>query len=80
MKCTFCGTEIARGTGKMYVQNDGKILYLCSKKCEKHIFKLKHAARSTRWTEAATIEKKMLTHGAKTEKAAEKAAKKAVKK
>ena len=37
MKCTFCGLEIGKGSGKMLVQDDGKILYFCSSKCEKNL-------------------------------------------
>jgi len=36
MKCSFCGTEIQRGTGKMFIENNGTIYYWCSKKCEKN--------------------------------------------
>ncbi|MBU0615827.1 MAG: 50S ribosomal protein L24e [Nanoarchaeota archaeon] len=41
VKCTFCGEQLERGTGKMYVQKDGKVLYFCSSKCEKNKIKLK---------------------------------------
>jgi large subunit ribosomal protein L24e len=51
MKCSFCGTEIPPGTGLMYVQKDGKILYFCSKKCEKNMLKLKRKPRKVKWTE-----------------------------
>ena len=49
-KCTFCGTEIPRGTGKMFVKKDGKILYFCSNKCEKNMLTLGRKARTTKWT------------------------------
>ena len=49
-KCTFCGTDIPRGTGKMFVKNDGKILYFCSNKCEKNMITLGRKARTTKWT------------------------------
>ena len=58
MKCSFCGSEIEKGTGKMFVKNDGKIFYFCSNKCEKNIFKLNRTARTTRWTEEAAKIKK----------------------
>ena len=51
MKCSFCGTEIEKGTGKMFVKNDGKLLYFCSKKCEKNTFKLKRKPREHKWTQ-----------------------------
>ena len=49
-KCSFCGEEIRRGTGMMYVKKDGKILYFCSKKCEKNLLKLKRKPALTKWT------------------------------
>lgn len=36
-KCSFCGLNIATGTGKMFVKANGKITWLCSKKCEKNM-------------------------------------------
>ena len=49
-KCTFCGHEIHKGTGIMFVQNDGKILHFCSSKCEKNQLKLKRKPRKFKWT------------------------------
>ena len=51
MKCTFCGTDVPRGTGKTYVKTDGKIFYFCSNKCEKNQIKLGRKARETGWTD-----------------------------
>ena len=51
MKCSFCGTIILRGTGKLYAKTDGKILYFCSRRCEKNMLKLGRKGRETRWTE-----------------------------
>jgi len=50
VKCSFCGNEIEQGTGKIYVQIDGKILNFCSMKCEKNKIKLKRKARKQKWT------------------------------
>ncbi len=50
VKCSFCGNEIEQGTGKIYVQIDGKILNFCSMKCEKNKLKLKRKAREQKWT------------------------------
>ncbi|MBW2999817.1 50S ribosomal protein L24e [Candidatus Woesearchaeota archaeon] len=56
VKCSFCGHPIEKGTGKMFVKKDGKILYFCSNKCEKNMFKLKRKSRKVKWTaEAAKI-------------------------
>ncbi len=51
MKCSFCKNVINKGTGKIYVQKTGKVLYFCSSKCEKNMLKLKRKPRTTRWTE-----------------------------
>ncbi|MFP4524173.1 MAG: 50S ribosomal protein L24e [Candidatus Woesearchaeota archaeon] len=56
--CDFCGTTITQGTGKMYVQKDGKILRFCSNKCEKNTLQLKRKPRETRWTKEYTQIKK----------------------
>ncbi len=40
MKCTYCGQNIEKGTGKMYVRKTGKILYFCSGSCEKSMVQL----------------------------------------
>ncbi len=57
-KCSFCGKEIAKGTGKIYVLKSGKKLYFCSMKCEKNMLKLKRKPRNVRWTEEARSIKK----------------------
>ncbi len=48
--CSFCGKNIPRGTGKMYIKKDGKLFYFCSSKCEKNMIVLKRKPRTTRWT------------------------------
>ncbi len=48
--CSFCGREIEKGTGKMFVKNDGTILYFCSRKCEKNMLELKRDPRKYKWT------------------------------
>tara|TARA_B100001971_G_C18199162_1_gene543440 strand:+ start:1014 stop:1193 length:180 start_codon:yes stop_codon:yes gene_type:complete len=50
VKCTFCGDIVERGTGKMYVQVDSKILYFCSSKCEKNMLKLRRKPITTKWS------------------------------
>ena len=49
-KCSFCGEELAPGKGKMYVKKDAKILYFCSRKCEKNMLDLGRKPRKTKWT------------------------------
>jgi len=57
-KCTFCGTSLEKGTGKMYVYISGKIDYYCSNKCEKNNLKLNRKPLQVRWTEAYRTEHK----------------------
>ncbi|MDE1859994.1 MAG: 50S ribosomal protein L24e [Candidatus Micrarchaeota archaeon] len=33
MKCSYCTSEIEKGTGMMYVRKNGAIRYFCSKRC-----------------------------------------------
>jgi len=51
VKCSFCSKTIEKGTGKIYVKKDGKILYFCSNKCEKNTFKLKRNPSKLKWTQ-----------------------------
>jgi len=51
MMCSFCKQNIKKGTGKIYVQKTGKLLYFCSSKCEKNMLKLKRKPRTTKWTQ-----------------------------
>ncbi len=48
--CSFCGEEIEPGTGKMFVKRDGKVLYFCSRKCEKNMLELGRNPRKLKWT------------------------------
>jgi|TARA_B100001971_G_C17761891_1_gene320604 large subunit ribosomal protein L24e len=57
-KCSFCGNDLERGTGKMYVKKDAKIFYFCSMKCEKNLLKLRRKPRNIKWTEEAREVKK----------------------
>jgi len=50
VKCTFCGFNIPRGTGKIYVQKDAKVLNFCSLKCEKNMLKLRRKPIKTKWS------------------------------
>ncbi len=49
VKCTFCGKELVKGTGTMFVYKSGKIVYFCSMKCEKSMLKLKRSPRTQKW-------------------------------
>jgi large subunit ribosomal protein L24e len=56
--CSFCGNEISAGTGKMFVKKDARLLYFCSRRCEKSLLKLKRTPRKTKFTVAAAQAKK----------------------
>ncbi len=47
--CSFCKKEIPRGTGKMLIKKNGKILWFCSSKCEKNLLKLKRNPAKRKW-------------------------------
>ncbi|MAF89478.1 MAG: hypothetical protein CL963_03525 [Euryarchaeota archaeon] len=49
-RCSFCGTEIERGTGKIFVKKEGSLLYFCSNKCEKNLLKLGRNPVKFGWT------------------------------
>jgi large subunit ribosomal protein L24e len=49
-RCSFCKEVIEKGTGKIFVKTDGKILNFCSNKCEKNMLKLKRKPREIKWT------------------------------
>ena len=50
MKCKFCNKEIERGTGMKFVRKDGKVLNLCSKKCERNLLTLKRNPNKRKWS------------------------------
>jgi len=48
--CSFCGNELVKGTGKMFVKKDGTVQYFCSNKCEKNSLKLGRNPIYLKWT------------------------------
>jgi len=48
-KCSFCSSELKPGTGKMYIKKDGKVLYFCSRACEKHMITYKRKPSKQKW-------------------------------
>jgi len=52
VKCSFCGTEVKKGSGKVFVKDNGQVLNFCSSKCEKNLLVLKRDARKFKWTES----------------------------
>ena len=57
MKCTFCGSNISRGTGKMFVKNTGEIFYFDKSKCEKNFF-MRREKKKLKWTKQEKKSKK----------------------
>lgn len=51
VRCTFCDDDIERGTGIMFIKKDGKILHLCSKKCERNMLVLKRKPINVKWVQ-----------------------------
>ncbi|MDD5254274.1 MAG: 50S ribosomal protein L24e [Candidatus Nanoarchaeia archaeon] len=51
-KCSFCGANLEKGTGKMYVFKSGKISYFCTNKCERNQLNLNRKSRKFKWTES----------------------------
>lgn len=67
-RCGFCGKEIEKGTGIIFVEKIGKVHHFCSGKCERNV-ELGRIPRHTRWTQefrklkgkiAADVEKEAL--------------------
>lgn len=50
VKCSFCGKELEKGTGTIFIKKDTKLLYFDSKKCEKNMLKLKRKPINVKWT------------------------------
>ncbi len=50
--CYFCGGELSKGSGVMYVKRDGTLFYFCSSKCRKN-FRLGREGRRVKWTKSA---------------------------
>jgi len=57
-KCTFCGSDIEKGTSILYFRDNGKFLNFCSGKCEKNLLTLKRKPREQKWTEIHLAEKR----------------------
>ncbi len=56
MKCSMCKSNMPRGTGKMLVRNDGRIVYFCSSKCQKN-WNMGRMDKNLKWTGAETPKK-----------------------
>ena len=61
--CTFCGSEIEPGTGRMYVKKDGVVYNFCTSKCYKNLVILGRVPRRTTWTRYFEREKAIRMKG-----------------
>ncbi len=50
--CSFCGTDIEPGTGKLFVKKDGTVLHFCKMKCQKNMLDLGRIPRRVQWTKS----------------------------
>jgi large subunit ribosomal protein L24e len=62
--CTFCGSEIEPGTGRMYIKKDGTVSNFCTSKCFKNLIQLGRIPRRTTWTRYYAREKQIRMKGA----------------
>ena len=53
--CSFCNSEIPKGTGEIYVLHDGTSLNFCSSKCKNNRVKLRREGRLMKWTSKSLI-------------------------
>ena len=53
--CSFCNSEIPKGTGEIYVLRDGTSLTFCSSKCRNNHVKLRREGRRVKWTSKTLI-------------------------
>src|SRR3989304_765085 len=68
--CSFCGSDIEPGTGKMFVRRDGTVFFFGSSKCERNLLNLHRVPRTIRWTRIA-IQAKSRAKGLAVEERAE---------
>lgn len=50
-KCGFCGKELEKGTGILYVYKTGKTTNFCSSKCKKNLVDLHRNPIHVKWSE-----------------------------
>jgi len=57
MKCSFCGEDIKKGSGLLFVKRDGSLLYFCSNKCRKNL-EMGRKQEKLKWTKKEVVKKK----------------------
>ena len=55
MKCSFCGKEIKKGQGILYVKKDGSLIYFDDGKCQTNMLDLGRKAGKLKWARAGAI-------------------------
>jgi len=55
MKCSFCGEDLAKGRGTLFVKKDGTLLYFHTRKCRKNLLELKRRSARYKWAAAKTV-------------------------
>jgi len=55
--CSFCGSNIEPGTGRIFVRKDGLTYTFCGSKCYKNLVVMRRLPRETEWTAAYKREK-----------------------
>ncbi len=68
MKCSFCGYEISKGKGLLFVKANGTIYSFCSSKCKKNLLKLRRKPRKIKWTSEYRKEKTIKKKASKSSK------------
>ncbi|MCC6017559.1 MAG: 50S ribosomal protein L24e [archaeon YNP-LCB-003-016] len=48
-RCSFCGKNVPRGEGILYVKSDGSVLFFCSSKCRKNMLYLSRKPADVKW-------------------------------
>lgn len=57
VKCSFCGKELDRGGGVLFVRKDGSLLYFHEKKCRKNLIELGRKPSKLKWARAGVLMK-----------------------
>jgi len=48
-RCSFCGKNVPKGFGILYVRTDGSTYFFCSSKCRKSMINLSRTPRKIKW-------------------------------
>ncbi|MCS7097109.1 MAG: 50S ribosomal protein L24e [Candidatus Methanomethylicia archaeon] len=48
-RCSFCGKDVPKGRGMLYVKSDGTVLFFCSSKCRKNMLYFSRKPGEVKW-------------------------------